>query len=160
MIAEQVLTETTLRFRKIEFRYEMVEGGRWGPRWLHRLIHRAAMNCGMIRHAIGREEVVRRLALSPEKLAALHPVILDYMDRDVSDLVIYCGRSTWDEIASRHHFRSHYEYKYGRMEGDRLYPREHPKGPQAVHYILNIPTFITPDMDGMIVVPHPRTWGA
>lgn len=147
MIASQVLIEKTIRFHKLD-RYEMVEAGRWGPAWLHRLIIRMAMNCGMIRNAIGGSEVYSRHTLPSDKLAALHPIIMNYIDRGFfndDDLVIYCGRSTWEEIALNTYFRSHYTFEYGRAS----------KRGQSQHYLLNIPTFIIPDIEGMIVVPRP-----
>lgn len=47
-------------FQKLRDEHRLVRKGRWGPRWLHRLVWRAATNLGMIQHPskqIYREEI-------------------------------------------------------------------------------------------------------
>lgn len=118
--------------------------GRWGYKWLHRLVWRMATNLGMVRHHIEMEESFKVSGIDTkdkdiEKLIWKH--IKDFVADGIrpSDMTVIIGE---------HHYR-------GLMLSRTMaYNHEMYVGMNGVSKLYNVPVIVNPFMEGVIVIPH------
>lgn len=137
---------------KLREEYRLRNKGRWGPRWLHRLIWRMANNTGMIEHPIEETETVHYASMPTTAIEYVSACCLAYCQEgfDLKDLVGFCGPEFIALAAQDFHgFTLEAPVTIGQGgEDGRL--RYHVRG---------VPIYVSPWMEGCIIVPKPGSFG-
>lgn len=140
------LSKTPIQIWRKTDRHVIDINGRWGYKWLHRLVWRMAMNLGMIRHHVAVEETTKVSAI-------------DTYDRDIGKLIfehiqqfLYDGHnpSQLTVVIGEHHYR-----KY-QMDLMKTYSYTHniDMSHKGTTRLWGVPVIINPFMEGVIVIPH------
>lgn len=148
MKVQNFRSKITLRFIKYPDKFAMRRDGRWGPRWLHRLVWRMAMNLGMVAHPIGEESVTTWRPVPSKTLQNyIGETVLGYLDENFNrnDLVCYVGRDMWMEATMDPNL-----YAFAELREEYWTDRG------ARGRILDIPIYMIPNMEGALVVPRPK----
>lgn len=146
-------SKTILQYRKVRGPQKALKSeGRWGPRWLHRLIYRMAVNCGMVGNLVNLKyhDTTRFHEVQFNDrmlLASIRQAIDNYNSLELWDLpAIYMGPDCFEETLKHLHGNLHFNVP---MERDQLYPN----GVRAIIY--EVPVIVTPCISGLVVVPYP-----
>lgn len=124
------------------------DSGRWGPKWLHWIILRAAINCGMIGNGISYENISKVTVIRIQKkdiISKISAAVINYINEgfDEKNLVVYIGRDQFDEMI--HNFNSF------------LTIVSMPIGKDGHLTVLGIRVILVNTMNGLVVVPHPNS---
>ena len=141
--------EIVRRWRQTD-EYVLRDKGRWGPKWLHRLVLRAAKNLGMLGHMAMYSEAetydVHTIDTADKEFAdIIFEAAHSYLDRDYApnDLVVLIGPAQFPKLAQQAGWNFQYKAQV-RIGGLRLAPRAE---------IYGFDVSVVDNLDGMIVVP-------
>jgi len=126
--------------------FVICQKGKNGPKWLHRLIYRAALNCGMVVNNIVSQNkmVIEKKFLSPKFAIDTFRKNLDAFNAqgfDEKDLVCYVGQEDWTGYIRESHLITSNIKNYG-YTGDKL---------------LGVSVVAVPHLRGMFFVPKRLT---
>lgn len=143
-IIRRVSLREEMRYFRTD-RLEIAKVGRWGPRWLHRLIWRAAHNLGMIRHMIDERPIRTRIVLDRESeiIKSIQRQAMGWLNHDFyrTDLIAIMGHEQLDTALSAG--QGVHEFEIGRKE----------PGNRPEHRIAGVRICLIPNMDGCVVIP-------
>jgi hypothetical protein len=138
----------SIRFIPHKSEHRLVKVGRWGPRWLHRLVWTMARNLGMIQHPVEREVIKTWHPVQSDKaIKAIQESALAYLNRDFyrEDLVAYVGPEMWMNAMRDEASCFTIDFQFGRSVGGTSERR-----------IMGIPVIVMPEIEGCLVVPRPE----
>jgi hypothetical protein len=133
------------QYRRALDKYEIRKVGRWGPRWLHRLVWRVAVNLGMVGNWVDETTVVRRVGDPPEDvIKSIDRQIMQRIRDGEKDLVIYCGQGDFHLAASQQSFQGEYTFTHWSGSSDT----------HIFRHRYGFPLVVVPGLDGHAVLPR------
>ncbi len=148
------ISSSRVRFVALKDEYRLKDAGRWGPRWLHKLVWVAARNLGMLSHPMERETIRTWRPIENAKAEqAISKACLAYLEQDFyrDDLVAYMGPEMWCNLARDEYMRACFtaSVSFGSDRNGQRHQR-----------VLGISVIVLPEIEGCLVVPRPERLAA